>query len=254
MADAYGTYGASEKGSDPFLSASTAGGNKHKYLIYGVGGVTLIFVAVTIALLVIFAFTKDVFVHILFGALLALLCVSCGVLYRWRMKEDVDERFTYILLFHVLILVFATVVAQTYLWNVQAIDKTQPFVNPCDNSQLYHENVTPNGPNCFSCPAGYGVNTTLDPVTMNPDLTCGQFVIVVNNDTNTTNTTNTTNITLSYSAPIGSIQDQNGNSFPIDAAENPTAAKQKKEIGLKGELKDLQEGLEKIDNEVQGAA
>jgi hypothetical protein len=106
-------------GSEPFLSSSSASNTTERRTAFIVGGVVTVYTLVAVILLLVYAFSQHTLVpNVAMICLLFLLYGNMILLYRWATSADVDDKFKYVLMYGVAILVVANTVAIMYATGV----------------------------------------------------------------------------------------------------------------------------------------
>ena len=118
--------------------------------------------AVSIILLLVYAFSSNIiFPNILMSSLILLQFGLCFVLNRWRMNDDTDDRFKYILMAGVFILIISCTVGIIYSVTVEGI--TDPCSCPSWScfSGFYANKTAQCIPICSTQPGG-GMNNLMN--------------------------------------------------------------------------------------------
>jgi hypothetical protein len=140
--------------SEPYLANSQVSESSHHRLLLVVGGVCLIYTAVSIILLIVFAFSNNtLFPNLSMVLLLLFLLSNVFALYKWSQRHDPDDSFRYIMILEIVILILASTVGIIYATGVNGECEElncEPCASwKCDNTDLFMNATQECYPSCL---------------------------------------------------------------------------------------------------------
>jgi len=157
-------------------SHAVASNRTTNYITWGIGGLCLIFAAISVIFCVVYGIKDKREQHFLLAAVIIIECVLLVILWRWSLAPDVEPKFNWIVYGMVVLLVVTCIAAQVYVWVgcptkhchcSSSGDNTPPVSTPistpvgfpCTSGYIYWP--TSPGNSCVKpCDAGQALNMT----------------------------------------------------------------------------------------------